>query len=338
MTIKPTPKRTFIFTEEEFTTMNMQRFQQEVATIRALPANEKNKLLGRYIIYPQVLTGELSYTKILADAQMRKFMKVVNAIFPEWLFYLHATNQFSPVHLYSQLSSLTIVEGSPVGRNRIVSLRTEILLVLLDAYASASLVADECETQQKKFMTHIRRTFSIANFELSFMTDYLIPDQRKPRRIIVISEDDLEGKGIDKVRQIFSRADLKRDRAAFGLAMLPDIEGELPVFYHDNVTRFLAKIWIEVPESIYFLRANAPGLLSVITSALQLKALRDDSCTLQQYLAVGQDDVVRAVLKNFCRLRQMDIQAEVSQDSTIAHLEDIFAGFGISFCTPKEIL
>ncbi len=336
MTIKPIPKRTFIFTKEEFANMEMQRFRDEVAELRALPANDKNKLLGRYIIYPRVLTGTLSYTEILADVRMRDFMQKVNEIFPEWFFFFHAGNQFSPVHLYAQLDKLTIIEGPPAIRSRIVSSRADVLLVLLDAYAAARAVVDECKTRQQAFMTQVRRAFSVANFELSVMDDRLIPDQRKSRRIIVLCEADLEGKGLEKIRQLFAKADPKRDRAAFGFEILPDSEGQTPILYCDSITRFLRKVWIEVPESIYFLRANAPGVLSAVGSALQLQELRNDPENLQWHLMVSPDDVIQIVLKNYQTLRQLDTQSGVAPEETISHLESIFAAFGIRFCPTKK--
>lgn len=314
----------------------MQRFRDEVAELRALPVSEKNKLLGRYIIYPRVLTGTLNYTQILSDGRMREFIKAVSSIFPEWFFYFHATNQFSPVHLYAQLNNLTIIEGPPAIRSRIVSSRAAVMLMLLDAYAAARVVADECRTRETAFMTQVRRTFAVANFELCATDDRLIPDQRKSRKVILISEAELEEQGVVKVRQIFAKADLKRDRGAFGFAMLPDIEGETPILYYDSITRFLRRVWLEIPEAAFFLRANAAGALSAIGSALELRELQNSPDNLQWHLIVSADDVIQVVLKNYRTLRRLDGQAGVAPEETISHLESIFAAFGLLFCPTKN--
>jgi hypothetical protein len=336
MTIKPTPKRVFIFTKEEFHALDMHRFQQEVEEIRNLPRHQKRGLMGRYIWYPKVLSGRVSYAKILADTKMRNFITTVSAIFPEWQFYMHPKNTFAPVQLFAQLEEMLVVEGPNAMTSRMAAPRANILTLLMDALVAARATASACGASSEKFAQQVSDVFGIAGFELATHDDALVPDTRRPQRKILLSANDLGEPGIQKVRSTFAKVAVEKCRAVFGFEMMVDESEGLPVLYYDSLVRFFQRVFQEIPESIYYLRPCDEGLVGVINCALQLQSLSDQGDDLKWRLSVTPEQVFMLVMQHYKILRQLDQAHGFTKADTLDHLEKTFAGFQLKLCPPLK--
>lgn len=332
MTIIPKPRHAFIFTEAEYLTLDMKRFQRDLAEIRALPDSEKRKLMGRFIWYPKVLCGTVSYATILADPQMRKFILTATALFPEWLFYLHPKNLFSPVQVFSQLDELLVMEGPAAAASRITAPRAKILTLFLDALVAARETASGCNASGQKFAQQVSDVFGIGGFELATHDDSLVPDLRRPRRKILLAASDLGEPGIEKVRACFAKVDASKSRATFGFELVINEHEELPILYHDSIVRFFHRVYHEIPESFYFLRACEEGLVGVVNCALQLRSLPQKPEDYQWRLSVTPEDVFMLIIQSYPALRSLDRENGFSKADTLDHLGKVFSGFQLKFC------
>lgn len=332
MTIKPKPRRVFIFTKEEFDTLDMKRFREEVAEISALPTDEKRKLMGRCIWYPQVLAGPVSYATILADGKMRHFIRTVSEIFPEWFFFMHPRNIFAPIQVFAQLEELLVVDEPMAEKSRISAPRPNILTLLLDAMAVAQKTAVSCGASPEKFNQHVADVFGLARFDLATREESLVPDWRRPQRKILLTVSDLGESGIQKVRTSFTKVDVSKSRAVFGFEMIINEDDDLPIIYYDTLVRFFRRVYFEIPECVFYLRANDEGLVGILNCALQLRSISGKEDEYQWSLMATPEDVFMLVMKHYETLRKMDRENGFNATDTIAHLESIFAGFQLRFC------